>query len=383
MPGGRERLRAFVDFLNAENVQAAACAAPFDSPSAHWPENTHLSYGGLDVLLDRAREQLDRDPRKAQALTDLVLQRASKLVVPRDFDSWARFLLGRAWKEHGNALYQLGSWKAALEAAQLAVHVLESDRPFAVEYGAAISLEALALQQLGKVDDALERLRECRAIFEAQGETTRVLHTRLIEAGIAFERGQYAQARDLYLAIEPELADNRELASVHNNLGQCAAMLGDFEESVDYLRRAVNAFDREQMVDKRPRVWFGFGRLLARTGRRDEAMAIFENLRGDLLRRGLIVSAAEVGLDQLEILAASRAPRDRVIALARELFEIFGHAGMHRNMLVAFGYLMEQVRVLPHDAPVLQKPVGHVREFLRRMLESPEAVFAEPLATSL
>src|ERR1044071_7167661 len=99
------RLREGVAFINAEHVQAIASALPFlTRPPSECPSGAPLGLGPLQYIIDVVRQEYDRDPTRALALTSLVLDRGTNLCVPAGYEAYRQRLLGRAWKEHANAL---------------------------------------------------------------------------------------------------------------------------------------------------------------------------------------------------------------------------------------------------------------------------------------
>jgi tetratricopeptide (TPR) repeat protein len=375
-----ETLRRFVLFFNEEIAEADTSTVPFltRSPSA-WPQDAHLGYEALHVLLDVAREEYDCDPTTALARTKLVLQRAPDVYIPDGFEHHRLCLLGRASKEQANALVALERFPEAEMAAIKAVEVFSGHDAYIVDRTAALSLQALAAHKNGRTAEARVLLKECKAMFERLREPARVLQTAMIEASIFYDVRQYEEAYRAFLALEPiaeAVGDARDRARVINNIGQCAVWLGKLDEAKVYLDRALNAFDCEGMTVDRQRVLWGGGRLSRNGGYPDKAMWSFASVRQELLAHGMIVSAAQVGLDQIEILAAGGFS-EHVIALARELVEEFSAVKMPRDVGIAMAYLAEQARLAAGDALALQKPLYEVRAFLHLLHEEPGAVFRQ------
>src|SRR5260221_9402791 len=75
------------------------------------------SVADIEAMLDEARSKFDSDPLRALAITESAIQRSSNIY---GYDASRVHVRGRAWKEHGNALFMTGRLDEALAAASKA-----------------------------------------------------------------------------------------------------------------------------------------------------------------------------------------------------------------------------------------------------------------------
>jgi tetratricopeptide (TPR) repeat protein len=174
------------------------------------------------------------------------------------------------------------------------------------------------------------------------------------------------------------LKDTRELARILNNLGDCEIRLGNLDAAIGYLRAALAAFERENMLGERQRVFWGMARLLRDHGRLNDAATELLRVRTNFQARGMIIDAALAGLDLVELLAATDPAS--VAAVCRDLVTVFRTVGREQNMRVALAYLAEQARLDARvDAPVaFQTELRYVRGYFKELAVAPDAVFAPP-----
>lgn len=379
-----EDLRQAVSFLNEENRRATDTATDIlRIPTAElWAMVVHISerltYGVLSFLLESAKEELDRDACRAFTLSAIVVRRSRYAEAPEPM--LLVLLRGRAWKEHGNALRSLGRLHGALAAAELAVAILSSNSALVVERTAALVLKAFITHQLGRAKEAAALLRECDAVFQRFDEKRRSLQVTIMEGTFLFDAGEVSAARTAFLgakAVAEQLGDERELARVHNNLGQCEARLLNHAEALHHLRAALAGFDKLRMTAERQRVFWIFARMLRDAGEFTIAVTHLLQVRRELLERGMPVQAALAGIDLLELLAATGEWRE-LVRVATELVQVFNSAGMHQNARVALAYLAEQTRLHGDSISPFQSDLRRVRQYLCDLLVTPTAEFSVP-----
>jgi tetratricopeptide (TPR) repeat protein len=366
-PRRPDRFRSFLGFWNAETSRGEEEAAAFLDRPAHQQRDAPLGFGALQCILWRAHEELDRDPRNALRLTRLALRRALRLAVPDGCEHLRRTLIGRAWKEYGNALLALSKWNPAAIAARRAVRYLADD---AVEQHAALLLQASVEADRRQFEQATEAVHRCREVFAAHGDARRLLQTLSLEAIILMRSGKPDRAITVFRAAKmqaEELADTRELARLLNNLGHCEVQLGQTSEGMRHLVEARQAFDREGMSAERPRAVWGFAKILRDRGELGEAAETLRLVRREFLGRGMVIEAALVGIDLLELLDIAGAT-DEVTSVAQELVEEFSNAGMQPELRIAVAYLAAQRQQLVES-------LREVRQFLNQLSEHPESQF--------
>lgn len=379
-----EGVRCTVKFLNMENATGPDIGARLleQPPEAWWSYarsiRSQLSFGALVYLLRVAHDELDRDVRRAYRLSVIVVRYARTVDVPRG-SHFAILLRGRAWKEHGSALHSMGRFRAAWNATTRAIALFSTEVSLLVDRTAALSLSARIGHQLGRTAEAVTLLRECNAAFQRLGEDRRALQVAIMEGIIIYHSGDVPAARSAFLvarAVAERLEDLRELSRVRNNLAQCEAKLGNFDQALVHLRAAQQGFDQLGMTAERQRALWIEARILRDTGRLVDAVTQLLQVRRELIARGMIVQAAYAGLDLLELLAATDERAD-LLRVATELVTVFTAAGMSRDARVALAYLADQAR-MEATATTFQDDLRRVRTFFQKLETAPNATFILP-----
>lgn len=366
-------LRALIDFWNAEGTRSADEAAAFLEMSTAEQQTTAVGYGVLLRILNMAHADLDNDPPNAFKLTRLVVDRAEYVNVPDGCEHVRRLLCGRAWKEHANALFTLGRIEEASSAARRAVQSLADD---VVEQHSAVLLEAKIAADREQFDEATKLLRKCQDVFAAHDETQRLLQALNMESVILIRSRQPMKAFEVLLAARTqadELGDRRELARILNNLGHCAIELQDERGGEEFLVSALRAFDQEGMTAERQRPLWGIVDLIRKRGDVYGAIGLLQTIRREFLTRGMVLEAARVGVDLIELLDAVGAT-PHVVQLAQELVQVFANAGVERQLRIALAYLTAPK--LREPIPPLPQRIGHVRAFLDQLTADPQSVFS-------
>jgi tetratricopeptide (TPR) repeat protein len=380
-----------VTFLNQENAATAPVVGLLlERPIAEWRQIARecarqFTFGVLDHLLDVSHEDLDRNASRSLALSRLVVRYSRRIHVPDSASLLVPFLQGRAWKEYGNALYTMGYFPDAYRAASRAVKIFGRESALLVERTAALMLQGMTAHRLERTAEATSILRECSATFLRLGEERRSLQVAIMEAALLYDANEVAAARGAFLvarATAERLGEQRELARVLNNLGQCDVRLGDVDAATRHLRAALDLFEQEGMTAERQRVFWILARIQREHGRIQDAVAQFLQVRRELVSRGMMIDAALAGLDLVELLAAT-GEHDLVKQEAETLVRVFTAAGMQRNARIALAYLVEQAKLQDQSSTderrlLWQQDLQRVRIFMTGLRTAPEATFTPP-----
>jgi tetratricopeptide (TPR) repeat protein len=369
-------LLRLTEFLKHESRRAKAEVTLFvDSPPSQWPRTLSPSYSTLLYLLEAAHDDLDRDASRSLALTEYVLRHARHAWLPHQDRRFLRALLiGRAWKEHGNALCVAGKLRGAVIAARRAERALSHHELLVAERTSARFLQAKLKHQQGDDDSVRALLAECRQVFETLGDAQRAMHVANMEAVILVRAGAYEEAWNILQGAQStakRLHDERELGRICNNLGQCAIHLGRVKDSIVFLRTARSLFEKHDMLAERSRIFWGYARLLIQLGELDCAVEQLRKIRQEFLERGMVVEAAEAGLDLVDLLDTA-GQREEVVHLAQELTAVFSNAGMNRQLRRALAYLLAHAR---DQRASVTCATAHVRSFLRALSANPLVAF--------
>ncbi|MCP2097863.1 MULTISPECIES: BTAD domain-containing putative transcriptional regulator [Actinosynnema] len=135
-------------------------------------------------------------------------------------------------RNFGGKAYEL--YKSAVEAARAAGD----------EFGESISLHGLAAacKEQRTVTEAIEHLNRALELMRQVGDVDREAHQTVDLGNLTFQTDRLPEARDLYLTADRLLAgsaDTRLRSAVVNNLGVLCRDLGEFDQALDHLYRAV------------------------------------------------------------------------------------------------------------------------------------------------
>jgi tetratricopeptide (TPR) repeat protein len=330
--------------------------------------------GTLEALLFIAHEELDRDPSVSLQLTTLVLRHLEAVEVPPGAEAFRTLFEASAWKEHAHALRATGSPRQALDAVLRAVAAVGVDPLYSLQRADAELLEAYIRHELDDTTAALPLLARCVAVFNRHNDGRRYLRARSMEAALQYELRQYKAAEAGFLAMKDEaerMGDRAELARLYNNLGHCSLKLEKYDAASRWLVRALTLLEELNMDGERQRAMWGLASLLARQGRSGEAAESLARVRADFMSRGMVLDAAMVSLDLVELLVTAGDAR-QVSALCSELVSTFTAAGMTNNALTALAFL----RDVAETAPLAPDTVRQVHRFVRGLKSQPSMMFA-------
>ena len=365
-------IRKLVDWLAApeparEDVAAILRSAPSEWPAWFAAHPTASTFHFFDALLDVAVDNLDRDPELALELTRFVTANADSVAIPPGAEVAGDFLRGRMWRVHASALRYAGDLRGAVEAFDRSAAIFRSVDAAEPETAAAVRGAAFVRHELGESGDHRGVIHETVDVFMAGNDIAGAVRSMIYEAGIVFDRAQYAAAAAIFeeaLHLAERLGDEATIAALCNNLGHCAQRRGDREKAARYLARALHIYERHALVAARPRAVWGFAQLMADEGLIEPAVRAIEAVAQDLLAAGMPLEAAAAWLDMLEVLALA-GRTSHVETLAPQILRTFTAAGMEREALRALslvrdhaaagGVTPEQIRSAWNDVRGLVK----------------------------
>jgi tetratricopeptide (TPR) repeat protein len=259
----------------------------------------------IEMLLDDARAELDHDPLRALALTGSAIERSAR--IEADETTRAR-VQGRAWKEHGNALFMTGRLAEALAAAAKAQSILSNHSTLASERAAALLLTALVTNELGDRTGALALLDECADAFEAQGDRARKLMALEIRAITLFDLQQFEHAlATLQEArkLAEQLCFEADIARIDHNIARSLMELGQFGEARRHIERAERCFADLGMETELLRARWSKTKMMKKTGQAGEALIELERLKPEFEQRGMDSVRNRVEQDIAELKGAA------------------------------------------------------------------------------
>jgi tetratricopeptide (TPR) repeat protein len=212
------------------------------------------------ILLLRARADIDESPERAAALGRFALAILSAVDLPRT--PFVIHLRGCAYTQYANALLHIGDYMTALQMldraeADLVVRVMSAN-----DLAQAWYVRAMVLWKRGDFDHAALWSQRSAVLFGVLDDPRRVAFTQILEASIAFERGDPARAKDLLRGVLGPLkrsGDKRALAAVALSLGTAEGQLGNIAEAKRWIAAAEDEFDRLRVKPERVRARWSFG----------------------------------------------------------------------------------------------------------------------------
>ncbi|HEY4643045.1 MAG TPA: tetratricopeptide repeat protein [Thermoanaerobaculia bacterium] len=348
-----------------------------ETPSEEWPRLATRpelrNSGALNRLEAEVSSRLEKEPQEALLISDLAASIAETLPP----DSYPAVVLAQlrahAWKDRAQALAYIGRYPEALEALdraeqQLTFGSLAHDRAI-VRY-----VRALTLQKVNRFEESRAMLAECAQIFRDHGDARLQLFCGIAQGIQLFRERAFRDAYDVFaplLSVARQLKDIETEARVQNNLGHCAAELGDFTAANVHLSQATAAFTELGRTFEAIRTEMTFGRLLVNRGAVAMGMQRLHDARRSFLMHEMVEDAGMCGLELVELYLISEDVAEAV-RLAREIAQQFLTAGLNERAQVALGYLNE---ALTAHLPSIET-VRHVRSYIAALRDDPTREFA-------
>ncbi|HEX8253355.1 MAG TPA: hypothetical protein VF846_09425 [Thermoanaerobaculia bacterium] len=326
--------------------------------------------GAVEHLGTILSAELTKEPRYAEALAMLAISLAEAL--PPVYPSVIlRQLRVHAWKDLGKVLSFLARQDEAIEAydraeAELGDISLEHDRSI-VRLNRAITY-----QEIGRFDEALVLLAECKEIFGEYRDVRLATISGFYEGLLLQRMRRYREAREMHLLLLAANAnlDEDTLAALHNAIGYASIELGEYDAAEANLTRAANLFQQLNQPLEALKPQLGHGRLLIRRGRYTEAIAHLRKVRHQFLRNSLAEEAGLCGLEMVEgMLLLGR--HEDAETLARTIMSEFLAADLSTRAIEALGYLSEAIA----SSKASPKMANDVREYVVSLRTFPERAF--------
>jgi tetratricopeptide (TPR) repeat protein len=377
-------LRNFANQMASEDAQAERwLPLLLSGPRETWATNLahHPEYrtaGMVRAMSTKSYLVVDTAPLDALQIARLSIEIAGHLNDPPEAKGLVSRLRGQASRDLAYMLFYTGDHAAALEAADVAA------REFALcesnEYDTARLniVRSLITRNLDQTNEAMHSARYSAEVFAAFGDAERYSSARSVEAGALFQAGRYDDALAAWIELErrfhPDDASDghaRALASV----GFGYRHVGKIPESVSFYQQAAELFDALGTVTEAARTRWSVASLLAEQGRWTDAAERLESVRVELKTLGMNGPAAVATLDLAEVrLLQGRTPD--VIALCSEAADIFAAARLNytARAMRAVAY-MREAAAAGRATPQL---VREVSRYVRRLPAEPNLLFLSP-----
>jgi tetratricopeptide (TPR) repeat protein len=380
-------LNDFLVTLNEEaDVSAAATRTLLRSPVTSWREllNKQPSwccYGTLDALLQHGHSSLDSDPQHSLAVASFVLSCCNQIPIAAGAEILLPLLKGTALKEQANANYVLQDFASADTAIRSALKVFETGAAFVIDYATALLAFAQISHERGDTVGALRALQDASGIFAEHAQPRRYLMTLEICGQILMDQREYAIVRRVYEtahSIAEHINDSQALARLNQARGACALYLGELDEATHYLTRAFLGFEHEKMHTAAQRAIWGIARVARERNELADALQTLHGVYAEFLNRGMLVVAAAVLIELGDVVTDMTGDVFYAREMSRQLAETMGAFDVPRNVRAAIDYLHCTTERSP-SVTAARAALGHVREFLARLLGGESMIFDVPV----
>jgi tetratricopeptide (TPR) repeat protein len=166
-------------------------------------------------------------------------------------------------------------------------------------------VRVLVYRSLERRDEALVIAHSTARVFQDYDDFGRYASARSAEAIILYHARRFREAVAVHTTLaNDDRVDPRWRASSLHNAALCYRELGDFENSILYTLKAIEAFDRQQMVSFRVKSRWNLARLFAAQQRHTEALQILPSIQEEFRALGMAIDVALVAVDSAESLLA-------------------------------------------------------------------------------
>ena len=376
-------IRAFADSMASEDALAERqlpdlLSGPRETWTVRLQSRPELRTAGMTRALMAASDRaLDTVPADAVAISAMAVEIAEHL--DGDADTIAR-LRGSACRTNAYALYYTGAFNEADAAVRRAADHYAQVRAAEYDIARLNIVRSLVDRALERISSAAAFAKQSADVFAAFGDDRRTASARLAQVHLLFARGAYRDALSVLRSMERTQrasGDPTTHAQVLANLGFCFWKLGDLDGALKHHEAAAVLFadlgNRTEAIRER----WNVASVLATGGKIDEAFRRLARLRDEAAEIGLVHVSVQVSLEIAE-LHLSRGEFREVELICESAAATYKAAGLaHTTLaLTAFAYMDEAVRNRK-ATPALAR---HVREYIRRLPEDGQLLFAPPPA---
>ena len=378
----RRSIRAFAERIAAEDREADRQLSKFvDSPYRFLASSGAIvrrcrTGGAVRLLAQAAHETCERNPLHALSLAETAAQIADAL--PDDYypADGVFELRGTAWKAVANAHRYLGRFAEGFKAIDRAERAYRHLTNHTRHLARVFYVRGLLFWKQQNYPKALHMAAEAARCAEASGDLEGFAIAKGLEGVILTRTGPLNEALDRFITLRSAaqtLGDLELEARAINNIGNCYADMGDYSNGVQQLLIALQLFSELRRTTEVLRVRWKLGAVALATGDLEGATRQLTAVNGECTVLGLDSDVALIKLDLAEaklMLGETEAVR----ALCREIITFFRNADMITGALTAAAFLDENAR----QVRITRQHIDHVRRFVRRLKDDPEAVFVRP-----
>ncbi len=378
----RASLRSFAAFIADEDREAERFLRKLvDSPyrfGATGPAiiRRYRTGGAVRLLAQAAHEAGAKEPLHALNLAEVARRIADAL--PDDYypADAVNELRGTAWKAVANANRFLGRFDDGFKAADRAEEAYRRVSVSTRQLGRIAYIRGLLCHQRQDYDRALAYAQEASRLSDGSGDLEGFIFARNLEGGILLKTGRINEALDRFTSVQAAaqmMCDQRLEASAVNNIGNAFLERADWANALRYLLIALQLFTELKQQTEVVRVRWRIAAVALGSGDFTTADRQLSEVNIDCAVLGMDGDVALIKLDLAEaklMLGDTAAVR----RLCVEVFAFFREARMLTGALTAAAFLEDAAR---RDR-ITPKHIGHVRRFLHRLKDEPEALFLSP-----
>ena len=324
-----------------------------------------LNWKLVPLLCDESLKAASRKPKLSREWAELAVLISERL--PGD-DSCRSKNRGYALAHFGNARRAEGDLAAAAAAFEAAVPLLAAGAAFTsplLEEGRPPSLLASLRLAENRLDECLALLdtARCQATSASLKTTVLINQARVLEEMGDLEGTIRAleEAQAIVPSDEPRL-----LLCIRENLADALSKAGHYEAAEALLPEVRSLARRHASPLDRVRLRWIEGRVAGGLGRTAEAIALLNQVRGDLASEDIVYDTALVSLELAKLFSSEDRPAE-VRTLARHMVPIFQSQQIHREALAALAFFRQAAE---RDAVTVELAEG-VRAFLAKARRNP------------
>jgi tetratricopeptide (TPR) repeat protein len=339
------------------------------------------TWGLLERLIERVREETFEDPEDAVDLSQMAISLADCLDAAYYGAERIEDLRGRAWGYAGNARRVASDLMGAEEAFEKALRHLRKGTGDPLERALLLDLKASLLREQRRFDAAMHLLKRALRIYRDLGETHLAGRVLVKFSTIHEQAGNPERAIPLLYQALPLIDASREprlLLGVQHNLITNLAEAGRFMEAHGHFIQARPLYARFPDAWMQNRRHWVEGRIARGLGQTREAEAHLLAAQEGFLAENSIFDTALVSLDLAALYTAQRRTTE-LREIAEEMIAVFSWSQMHRETrreaLAALSYLCQAAAA---ERASLEEVVARVAAFLKRLRHNPALPFRQP-----
>ena len=377
-------LRAFASSMEREDEEAETyVAALLEGARETWMPRLRAhpewrTAGVVRKLVADAFGALTKLPLDGVEMTSLAIEIADHLVEQSYPSDTVARVRGHAWREHAYNLFYVGEFKQSLAACDRADS--EFARCIVDEYDKArvAVVRALSLRPLDRFAEGMSLADGAVAVFAVYRDEDRLASAAITAAQMHFKVSDYRTALAVLKPVS-ELATSvgaHTRAMLENNMAYAYRHLGDDEAAIRHYQICSLVLEEIGSITEAVRVRWSIANVLASIGRTADASRELVAVRAEFMRLGMTYETCASAIEIAELLLLE-SRFEEAESLCRDTCRQLETSGLSNTgrAMTAVAFLTEAMR----SRAATTKLVRHVRDYVRRLPEEPNLLFAPPL----